>query len=75
MFSITRIGREKDVELFSLLNNVAKNIKGCLTFLIFIFLNLPMDGHHFGSTIFCEILCIVAKKLKNLPKNSLITKN
>lgn len=32
MFSITTIGREKDVELFSLLKNVAKNIKGCLIF-------------------------------------------
>jgi len=52
MFSITRIGREKDVKLFSLLKKVAKNIKECFNFFISIFLNLPMDGHHFGSTIF-----------------------
>lgn len=34
-----------------------------------------MDGHHFGSTIFCEILCTVAKKLKNFPQNSMIKNN
>jgi hypothetical protein len=34
-----------------------------------------MDGHHFGSTIFWDILCTVAKKLKKLLENSLITKN
>jgi hypothetical protein len=34
-----------------------------------------MDGYHFGSTIFCEILCNVAKKLKKIPQNSMIKKN
>jgi len=34
-----------------------------------------VDGHHFGSTIFCEILCTVAKKLKNFPQNSMIKNN
>jgi hypothetical protein len=59
---------------FFLLKKVAKNIKACSNFFISIFLNIPMDGHHF-ATIFCEISCIVAKKLKFFPKNSMIKKN
>jgi hypothetical protein len=35
MFSITRIGREKDVELFSLLKKVAQNIKRMFQFFYF----------------------------------------
>jgi hypothetical protein len=75
MLSINRIGREKDVKIVSLLKKVAKNIKACFNFFISIFLNLLVDGHHFGSTIFCEILCTVAKKLKKFPQNSIIKKN